>query len=129
MNNLSLIGNLTRDPNLRYTPAGKPVCELRIAVDGGGDASPLYLDLATFGPQADACAKYLAKGRQIGFTGRLVFHEWTAQDGSKRSRHTGVGRVQFLGAPPADAPAASANGDSAIDAADFASVVREGSPA
>jgi single-strand DNA-binding protein len=102
MNNLSLVGNLTRDPVLRYTPSGEAVCDLRIAVDALGDTPPLYLDLATFGPQAEACTRHLAKGRQIALTGRLVYHEWQAPDGTFRSRHSAVGRVEFLGAaaPP-----------------------------
>src|SRR5690349_7170863 len=65
MNSLSLVGNLTRDPVLRFTPDGTAVCDLRVAVDAVGDTPPLYLDLATFGPQAQACAEHLAKGRQI----------------------------------------------------------------
>jgi len=114
MNNLAIIGNLTRDPVLRYTPGGKAVCDLRVAVNGVGDAKPLYLDLATFDAQAEACAKHLRKGRQIGFVGRLVYSEWTAEDGSKRSRHSAVGRVEFLGGPPA---AAGADDDAAaVDA-------------
>ena len=117
MNSVALIGNLTRDPELRYTPSGQRVCELRVAVNGVGDAKPLYLDLATFDAQAEACAKHLVKGRQIGFTGRLVYREWTAEDGTKRSRVSAVGRVEFLGAPPADAGAAPADEDAAaVDA-------------
>jgi single-strand DNA-binding protein len=107
MNSLSLVGNLTRDPVLRVTPAGEPVCDLRIAVNAGADSPPLYLDLATFGPQAEACAQHLAKGRQIAFTGRLLYREWQAPDGTSRSRHSAAGRVEFLGAPVSDPDAAS----------------------
>jgi len=117
MNNLAIIGNLTRDPALKYTPSGQAVCELRVAVNGVGDAKPLYLDVATFDAQAEACAKHLRKGRQIGFTGRLVYREWTGDDGVKRSRHSAVGRVEFLGAPPADAPAPVDDDDAAVAAA------------
>jgi single-strand DNA-binding protein len=117
MNSVSLVGNLTRDPVLRVTPAGEPVCDLRIAVDGGGDTPPLYLDLATFGPQAEACTKYLAKGRQIAFAGRLVYREWQAPDGTKRSRHSAVGRVEFLGAVAAAQPGEPADTDTGPDPA------------
>jgi single-strand DNA-binding protein len=113
VNQLSLIGNLTKDPTLRYTPTGKPVCDLRVAVNGVSDAPPLFLDVATFGPQAEACARHLHKGRQVGFTGQLVYREWVSQDGTRRSRHSAVGRVQFLGAPPADAAAGHGDGDEA----------------
>jgi single-strand DNA-binding protein len=95
MNQLSLIGNLTRDPILRHTATGHAVCDLRIAVNGMRD-DVLYLDLATFDGQAEACARYLAKGRQVGFEGQLVYSEWIADDGTKRSKHSGIGRVQFL---------------------------------
>ena len=101
MNNVNLIGRLTRDPELRSTPAGQPVCELRIAVDNGAsregeDRDPTYVDVASFGPQAEACAKYLTKGRQVAVSGRLLYREWEAEDGSKRSKHSVIGRVEFL---------------------------------
>jgi single-strand DNA-binding protein len=109
MNRLSLVGNLTRDPELRTLPDGTAVCDLRLAVDGMGDQSPLYIDVATFGPQAKACTEYLAKGRQVAFDGRLTYREWVAEDGTKHSRHSGVGRIEFLGAAakaavPAETP-------------------------
>src|SRR4051812_30719429 len=83
-------------------PDGRPVCELRIACDSPGDNSPLYLDIATFDKQAQACAQYLSKGREIGFTGRLVYREWKADDGSRRSKHSAIGRVEFIGGRPAN---------------------------
>ena len=100
MNSLNLTGRLTKDPELRSMPDGRPVCELRIACDSPGDNSPLYLDIATFDKQAQACAQYLSKGREIGFTGRLVYREWKADDGSRRSKHSAIGRVEFIGSRP-----------------------------
>ena len=102
MNSLNLTGRLTKDPELRSMPDGRPVCELRIACDSPGDNSPLYLDIATFDKQAQACAQYLSKGREIGFTGRLVYREWKADDGSRRSKHSAIGRVEFIGSRPAN---------------------------
>jgi single-strand DNA-binding protein len=100
MNNVSLIGNLTRDPELRSAKGG-PVCQLRIAVDnpgrGGEPGAPAYVDVATLGKHAEVCGAHLAKGRLIGVSGRLVFREWTTKDGSKRSTHEVRGSVQFLG--------------------------------
>src|SRR3954447_11204734 len=81
-------------------PDGRPVCELRIASDSPGDNSPLYLDVATFDKQAQACAQYLAKGREVAFSGRLILREWNAGDGSKRSKHSAIGRVEFIGGRP-----------------------------
>ena len=63
------------------------------------DDQPMFIDVATFGAQAEACAKYLTKGRAIAVTGRLVYREWVDDDGTRRSRHAVVGRVQFGGAP------------------------------
>jgi single-strand DNA-binding protein len=100
VNSLNLTGRLTKDPELRTMPDGRPVCELRIACDSPGDNSPLYLDIATFDKQAQACAQYLSKGREIGFTGRLVYREWKADDGSRRSKHSAMGRVEFIGGRP-----------------------------
>jgi single-strand DNA-binding protein len=101
MNNVSLIGNLTRDPELRSAKGGA-VCQLRIAVDnpgrGGAKGEPTYVDVATFGKHAETCAAHLSKGRQVAVSGRLVFREWEARDGSKRSAHEVRGQVEFLGA-------------------------------
>jgi single-strand DNA-binding protein len=101
MNNVSLIGNLTRDPELRSAKGG-PVCQLRIAVNNpgrnGGKGEPTYVDVATFGKHAEACAAHLAKGRQVAVSGRLVFREWETKDGGKRSAHSVRGWVEFLGA-------------------------------
>src|SRR4051794_41898790 len=91
-------------------PDGRPVCELRIASDSPGDNSPLYLDVATFDKQAQACAQYLAKGREVAFSGRLILREWKADDGSKRSKHSAIGRVEFIGGRP---NGSNANGEQA----------------
>jgi single-strand DNA-binding protein len=101
MNNVNLIGRLTRDPELKEVGGGRSVCELRVAVDNPGrngeKGEPTYVDVSTFGGQAEACASHLAKGRQVAVSGRLVFREWTGRDGSKRSAHSVRGRVEFLG--------------------------------
>jgi single-strand DNA-binding protein len=99
VNNVTLVGNLTSDPVLRSLPDGRSVCDLRVAVNDQRDQPPLYIDVATFGASAEACAKYLAKGRAIGVTGRLTYREWEAEDGSKRSKHQVIGRVRFGGRP------------------------------
>ena len=97
MNSLNLTGRLTKDPELRSMPDGRPVCELRVASASPGDNGPLYLDIATFDKQAEACAEYLSKGREIAFSGRLIHREWKADDGSRRSKHSAIGRVEFRG--------------------------------
>jgi single-strand DNA-binding protein len=101
MNNVSMVGRLTRDPELKEIGDGRSVCELRVAVDnpgrGGERGKPTYVDVSTFGGQAEACATHLAKGRQVAVNGRLVFREWTTRDGSKRSAHSVRGSVEFIG--------------------------------
>jgi single-strand DNA-binding protein len=101
MNMINLVGRLTRDPELKEIGGGRSVCELRLAVEnpgrGGERGEPTYVDVSTFGAQAEACARYLVKGRQVAVSGRLVFREWTGGDGLKRSAHSVRGRVEFLG--------------------------------
>ena len=104
INRVVLIGNLTRDPDLRHTPSGASVCSLRIAVntrrkDSSGDwvEKPNYFDVTVWGNQGEACAQYLAKGRPVGIDGRLEWREWEANDGTKRQAVEIVAdAVQFL---------------------------------
>ena len=105
INRVVLVGNLTRDPELRHTPGGTPVCSLRIAVNsrrrdesGQWIDKPNYFTVNVFGNQAENCAQYLAKGRPVAIDGRLDWREWQAQDGSKRQTVEIVAdSVQFLG--------------------------------
>jgi single-strand DNA-binding protein len=105
VNIVALVGNLTKDPELRHTSGGTPVCSLRIAVNGSRkDESgqwvdkPNYFSISVFGNQAESCAQYLAKGRPVAVSGRLDWREWQAQDGGKReSVEVVADRVQFLG--------------------------------
>jgi single-strand DNA-binding protein len=105
INRVVLVGNLTRDPELRHTPAGTPVCSLRIAVNsrrrdesGAWVDKPNYFDVSVFGNQAESSAQYLSKGRPVGIDGRLDWREWEAQDGSKRQAVQIIAEsVQFLG--------------------------------
>ena len=97
VNVVTLVGNLTADPVIKHLDGDRTVCNLRIAVNDVKD-QPMFIDVATFGAQADACAKYLTKGRAIAVTGRLVYREWD-DNGTRRSRHHIVGRVQFGGKP------------------------------
>jgi len=99
VNQVTLVGHLTSDPVLRSLPDGRAVCDMRLAVNDQRDQPPLYIDVASFGPSAEACAKYLAKGRAIAVTGRLVYREWEGDDGTKRSKHQVIGRVRFGGRP------------------------------
>ena len=91
LNRVTLVGRLTRDPEMRRLPSGDAVCSIRLAVSSRardeagnwGDRSN-YFDVTVFGRQAETASTYLAKGRRIGVDGRLSWREWQAQDGSKR---------------------------------------------
>jgi single-strand DNA-binding protein len=105
INRVVLVGNLTRDPELRHTPGGTPVCSLRVAVNsrrrdesGQWVDKPNYFSVSVFGNQAESSAQYLSKGRPVAIDGRLDWREWQAQDGSKRESVEIVAEsVQFLG--------------------------------
>jgi single-strand DNA-binding protein len=113
INNITLVGQLTADPVLRQLPDGGSVCDLRLAVNDQRDKPALFVDVATFGDEADACAEHLTKGRQVGVVGRLVYREWE-NDGSKRSKHSVVGRVIF-GGKPDDEQVVAGKGEGARD--------------
>ncbi len=111
VNSVTLVGNLTSDPILKELDEDRKVCQLRLAVNDQ-PGQPMFIDVATFGAQAEACAKYLTKGRAIAVTGRLVYREWD-DNGTRRGRHHVVGRVQFGGRPNGTQP--DSNGDDAHD--------------
>jgi single-strand DNA-binding protein len=106
INSVVIVGNLTRDPELRATPSGTSVCSLRIAVNdrvkdpnsGEWGDKPNYFDVDVFGSQGERCAQWLARGRQVAVSGRLRWREWEAQDGQKRQAVSIVAdNVQFIG--------------------------------
>ncbi|MBN2026067.1 MAG: single-stranded DNA-binding protein [Actinobacteria bacterium] len=103
LNNVVLIGNLTRDPELRYTPSGLPVATLRLAVNRSftnqqGEIETDFFNVVVWRNQAEKCAEYLSKGRQVAVTGRLQSRSWEGNDGQKRSTIEVVAdRVVFLG--------------------------------
>ena len=104
INSVVLVGNLTKDPELRHTPSGTAVTTLRVAVNDRvkrgeewTDAA-YYFDVTVWGRTAENCAQYLAKGRPVGVQGKLTWREWDAQDGSKRqSVEVVADNIQFLG--------------------------------
>lgn len=104
-NKVMLLGNLTRDPQLRYTPNQTAVVELGLATnrkwrgqDGSNKEEVCFVDCVSFGKQAETINKYLNKGSQIFIEGRLTYDSWTAQDGSKRSRlRVTIESFQFIG--------------------------------
>jgi len=104
-NKVILVGNLTRDPDLKYIPSGTAVCEFGIAVnrtykskDGNQSEEVSYFDIEAWGRQAEVVNQYLSKGRPILIEGRLKQNRWETKDGQKRSKIRGVlEQFQFLG--------------------------------
>src|SRR4051794_36062785 len=106
INRVVLVGNLTRDPELKNLPSGTNVCSLRIAVNsrrkdetGQWVDKPNYFSVSVFGNQAESCAQYLSKGRPVAIDGRLDWREWEAKDGSGKRESVEIvaESVQFLG--------------------------------
>lgn len=102
-NKVILIGNLTRNPELRYTPNGTPVASMGLAVSRRykqGDElkeEVCFVDIVVFGKQAEHCGQYLSKGNGIIVDGRLQQRRWETEDGQKRSKHEVVAQtVTFL---------------------------------
>lgn len=105
LNRVFLMGNLTRDPEVRYTPKGTAVADLSMAInmvyrtqDGSDREEVVYVDVVTWGRQAETCGQYLSKGSPVFVEGRLQLDQWEDKDGQKRSRlRVRAERVQFLG--------------------------------
>jgi single-strand DNA-binding protein len=97
-------GNLTRDPELRYTPAGTAVCQIGLALNrrwkdqaGEPQQEATFVEVTVWGRQAETVASYLTKGRAVAVEGRLQLDTWQPEDGERRSRLKVVAqRVTFL---------------------------------
>lgn len=92
LNKVTLIGNLTRDPELRYTPAGTAVCTFGLATNrswttqtGETKEETEFHRIVAWNKLGELCAQLLAKGRKAYVEGRLSTHSWTAQDGTQRT--------------------------------------------
>lgn len=104
LNKVFLIGNLTRDPEVRYTPSGAAVGDIGLAVsrrykgnDGESREETCFVNITVWGRQAETCAEYLKKGRPVMVEGRLRYEEWE-KEGKKYNKLVVVAeRVQFLG--------------------------------
>lgn len=104
INRVTLVGNLTADPELRELPSGDTVCHMRLACngrrrnpEGGYDTKPNYFSVSVFGPQSENVHRYLSKGRAVAVDGRLEWREWETSDQQKRQTVAIVANnVQFL---------------------------------
>ena len=103
LNKVLLIGNLTRPPELRYTPSGTAVADLRLAVNrnystqsGEKREEVCFLTVVVWGKQAESCGEYLDKGSQVFVEGRLQTRDWEGKDGQKRTVDRGGRRARSV---------------------------------
>ena len=103
LNKIILVGNLTRNPEIRYTPSGTPVANFGLAVNRrfrqGDDYKEdvCFVDIVVFGKQAEHCGQYLSKGDGAVIDGRLQQRRWETEDGQRRNKHEVVAQsVTFL---------------------------------
>jgi single-strand DNA-binding protein len=137
LNRVFLIGNLTRDPELRYTPGGSAVCEFSIGVNrkwkdqksGEMKDEVAFIDIVTWTRTAELCAEYLKKGRAVFVEGRLTQDRWEdTKTGQKRSKiRVTAERVQFLG-PRTGGPAAGGGEAQAAPPPDVPEEISEQAP-
>src|SRR5574337_2214961 len=105
LNKVFLMGNLTRDPELRYTPTGLAVASFGIAINSAWTAKSgekkeevCYVDISIFGRRAEVVGEYFSKGSPIFIEGRLQFNQWETKDGQKRNTLRVVAdNFQFIG--------------------------------
>ncbi len=104
-NRVILLGNLTRDPEIRYTPSGTPVMDIGLAVNdrrrnqnGEWVDEPVFVDVTLWGRTAEIASEYLSKGSPVLIEGRLKLDTWETSDGQRRSKLRVVAeRMQMLG--------------------------------
>jgi single-strand DNA-binding protein len=115
-NKVLLMGNLTKDPEVRYTPNGVAISSFGLAVNRkykqGAEVKEevCFIDVVVFGKQAETSAKYLSKGQGIIVDGRLSQRRWEGEDGQKKNKHEVVAQsIQFL--PKRSGPSSDGGGD------------------
>ncbi len=132
LNRATIIGNVTRDPEMRTTPNGQNVCTFGVATNhvwkdaqGQKQEKAEFHNIVAWGKLAEICGQYLTRGRKVYVEGRLQTREWEGQDGAKRNRTEIVCENMILldrpavggGAMPRPAPAAPRQGGAAMPAA------------
>jgi single-strand DNA-binding protein len=108
------VGNLTKDPDLRYTPNGKAVCTLSLAFNEGKEENKksIFLEVSVWEKTAEACAKFLVKGSQVNVAGRLSERSWDGQDGKKFTKFfIHASDIEFLKTKPREGGTTAAAGE------------------
>ena len=104
-NKVILVGNLTRDVELKYTPSGTAIAKFGVATNrtykdqmtGENKQETMFIDITVFGRSAEVANQYLSKGKRVLIEGRLVLDQWVDSTGQKRSKHSIVAeKVQFM---------------------------------
>lgn len=110
-NQITLLGNCTRDPEMRFSTGGLAICSLGLAVNTMSGSSEnrkqdtCFIDLTCFGRTAEIAGEYLKKGDPVLVTGKLRYETWEGQDGQKRSKHSVVvDSLQLMGKAAPDEP-------------------------
>ena len=99
-NKITIVGNLGKDPELRYTPAGDAVCSFTLATNTkhGGNENTTWFKVTLWRKTAEAAAKYLTKGQPVYIEGRLSIEEWTDKEGKNRyTLDVQATEMQFIG--------------------------------
>ncbi len=121
-NKVILLGNLTRDPEIRVTPSGASICKFGIAtsrsvrsMDSNVREETLFIDIDAFGKQAELIGKHMTKGRAILIEGRLRLDQWESASGEKRNKVVVVlENFQFIGSRMDSDPNMAAYGSSEV---------------
>ena len=108
INSVTVTGRLTADPELRHGNDGSPFATFSLAINrpprGGEEQPAVFIDVVSFGAQAEAIAAHLTKGRKVAVQARLDMERWTGDDNRSRTKHKLVANdVEFLDAPKATA--------------------------
>lgn len=123
LNSVTLVGNLTRDPELRHTPSGTAVATMRIAVNdrvkrsGEWEDAAYYFDITVWAGLAENCAQYLSKGKKVGIVGKLTWREFEHNGNQQQRVEITAFTVEFLsprddsGSSSFSAPASAGSGD------------------
>ena len=115
LNKVLLIGNLTRDPEVRMMSSGRPVCNFGLALnrnykdaEGNKKEEVTFVDVECFGPRAEAVGRFFSKGRPIFVEGRLKLDQWETKEGEKRSAiRVVLDNFEFVDAGKSDGPTAT----------------------
>lgn len=123
-NRIILIGNLTKDPEVRYTPSGTPVATVTLAVNSRYKQSDdtkeevLFIDAVVFGKQAETCGQYLSKGRTVLVEGRLRERRWEYEGQKKSKMEVVANNVRFLSKKDAQGSGGSAGSGHGLGSSD-----------